>query len=241
LDRVVRAFDVAVLFPGFAGIAERPSDHLVRRWSDGYPGGPLVGVALRDPDACDHEDPGVAAQRERRVTAALRSLAARFAGLRVRFLCLGAADAAVSRRIAAQLGPVCHTETQHYSPYAADMVRAIAGCDFVVAMRLHAAIFSYALRVPFAMIDYHAKCRDFCRDVRIDPQLVYPVSGPSSRQQEQLVGVIEDPARHHRSPGLGLTTARDLAELSFREVGRHLDHARGVLRRLVTWARPHQR
>lgn len=46
-----------------------------------------------------------------------------------------------------------------------DIVRAIARCDAMVSARLHGAIVAYMQEIPFAIVDYHPKCRDFAQDV----------------------------------------------------------------------------
>lgn len=45
------------------------------------------------------------------------------------------------------------------------MARAIAECDAFVSARLHGAIVAYLQDVPFAIVDYHAKCADFAADI----------------------------------------------------------------------------
>ncbi len=45
------------------------------------------------------------------------------------------------------------------------MVAAIARCDVMVSARLHGAIVAYLCGVPFAIVDYHPKCRDFADDI----------------------------------------------------------------------------
>lgn len=42
---------------------------------------------------------------------------------------------------------------------------AIARCDAFVSARLHGAIVAYMQDVPFAIVDYHPKCRDFAEDI----------------------------------------------------------------------------
>lgn len=44
----------------------------------------------------------------------------------------------------------------------------IATCDFVIATRLHAAIFSCFNNVPFFLNEYHKKCSDFLEDIGVD-------------------------------------------------------------------------
>lgn len=45
--------------------------------------------------------------------------------------------------------------------------QAIRGCDAFVSARLHGAIVAYLTDVPFAIVDYHPKCRDFADDISL--------------------------------------------------------------------------
>lgn len=54
---------------------------------------------------------------------------------------------------------------QRYGGNPLATVQQIRGCDAFVSARLHGAIVAYLCDVPFAMIDYHPKCRDFANDV----------------------------------------------------------------------------
>jgi polysaccharide pyruvyl transferase WcaK-like protein len=45
------------------------------------------------------------------------------------------------------------------------IVEAIDACDAVFSARLHGAIVAYLRGVPFTIIDYHPKCRDFAEDI----------------------------------------------------------------------------
>ncbi|RPE81657.1 polysaccharide pyruvyl transferase family protein [Vulcaniibacterium tengchongense] len=49
------------------------------------------------------------------------------------------------------------------------LAREIAACDAFVSARLHGAIVSYLYGVPFTIIDYHPKCRDFADDIGLGP------------------------------------------------------------------------
>tara|TARA_R100000306_G_C4379757_1_gene143619 strand:- start:1532 stop:2641 length:1110 start_codon:yes stop_codon:yes gene_type:complete len=41
----------------------------------------------------------------------------------------------------------------------------ISGCDFMISVRLHGAIFACYANVPFLLMEYHRKCTDFLKDV----------------------------------------------------------------------------
>jgi polysaccharide pyruvyl transferase WcaK-like protein len=44
-------------------------------------------------------------------------------------------------------------------------VREVGRCDAFISARLHGAIVAYMCGVPFALVEYHPKCRDFADDV----------------------------------------------------------------------------
>ena len=44
---------------------------------------------------------------------------------------------------------------------------AIEACDAVLSVRLHGAIAAFVQGVPFALVDYHPKCRDFADEVSL--------------------------------------------------------------------------
>lgn len=50
------------------------------------------------------------------------------------------------------------------------MVARIAACDALVSARLHGAIVAFLAGVPFAIVDYHRKCRDFADDIGLPPR-----------------------------------------------------------------------
>ncbi len=50
-------------------------------------------------------------------------------------------------------------------------VRDIGRCDAFISARLHGAIVAYLCGVPFTIIDYHPKCRDFADDIGLPDQL----------------------------------------------------------------------
>lgn len=43
--------------------------------------------------------------------------------------------------------------------------RNLLECDFTINIRLHGAIFSYAMGIPFVLYEYHEKCSAFLNDV----------------------------------------------------------------------------
>jgi len=42
---------------------------------------------------------------------------------------------------------------------------AVRSCDALLGVRLHSAIFAYAAKVPFLLVEYHPKCSDFMTEI----------------------------------------------------------------------------
>lgn len=221
LSNVRRSFDVAVLLPEVVGVAEKSMEQFLQRAAAGYPSGPTVGVALCDPVASRGEDVVVGAAREARITHLLRSIVNAFQDARFVFMCFGADDRAVSHRVAAQTGHARHRVVE-YTPETGHMLRVMSDCDVVIAMRLHAAIFSYAAGVPFSLVAYHPKCDDFHVDVGADARLCYPASGPTGDDADFLVTCLKEPSALYRPPTLTSLRARALARESFEHVMAHI-------------------
>ena len=128
---------------------------------------PLIGVALRAWDV------GVDPERwEAEVAAAVdRVLAARGGtALFIPFQVLpagGVDDVEVARRVRRRVkGNAIVAEGRLR---AAETAALVAGCDAVVAMRLHAAVFAVAAGVPAAAIVYDPKVRSFVEDAGLAP------------------------------------------------------------------------
>jgi polysaccharide pyruvyl transferase WcaK-like protein len=73
-----------------------------------------------------------------------------------------------------------------------EVAREISQCDALISARLHGAITAYILGVPFAMIDYHPKCRDFAEDVGIpDVQRIHAANQGSEAIRAALLSLVE--------------------------------------------------
>jgi polysaccharide pyruvyl transferase WcaK-like protein len=87
---------------------------------------------------------------------------------------------AIARRL--REGGVAVEVLRYTQPDPLAMVAAIGRCDAMVSARLHGAIVSWLCGVPFAIVDYHRKCRDFADDIglpqrrRITTAQGYPFS-----------------------------------------------------------------
>lgn len=56
-------------------------------------------------------------------------------------------------------------EVEQYNEDPGVTLKKISECDALFAIRLHAAIFSHVLGVPFMLYEYHRKCTDYLDDI----------------------------------------------------------------------------
>jgi len=56
-------------------------------------------------------------------------------------------------------------ELVNYKSRTQEMYRSISECSLILSTRLHASIFACFLKIPFILIEYHAKCSDFLESV----------------------------------------------------------------------------
>jgi Polysaccharide pyruvyl transferase len=66
----------------------------------------------------------------------------------------------VARQANAGVSPIPEALSSHYS-YAS----RLADLDLVITLKLHAAVLAACANVPFIMLEYQPKCRDFCASI----------------------------------------------------------------------------
>ena len=146
---------------------------------------------------------------QQRVTAAVSGASRhlRAEGWRVRLLALNPEDAAGHARLA---GDGVEVEC---TPDADAYLSAVAGCQVVIAQRLHAMVLSAAAGTPFVALDYQPKCTDFLasvgwreRSVRTDEVTAGAVAGQVEALADEWDGA-----------STGLATAVDGLRSSLRE------------------------
>lgn len=76
-----------------------------------------------------------------------------------------------------------------YSGDAAAVMRALGGANAVLAMRLHAAVFAFALGIPTGLVAYHEKCFAWAEMAGIPKALV---NSAFQMEQQQLFATIEE-------------------------------------------------
>ncbi|MHB0939350.1 MAG: polysaccharide pyruvyl transferase family protein [Armatimonadota bacterium] len=97
-------------------------------------------------------------------------------------------DTPLHRALAERLGSSVPVE---HIPYAEDPCRtwdAVAGMQSMIAMRLHAAVFSYGTRTPTLILAYHEKCREWAGMVGVPSHLVLDVA---TLEEDELSRAIE--------------------------------------------------
>lgn len=159
--------DLAALLPSLRLVAAR----------ERQPGQPVrIGIA-----PCNYREDGEYAAPSRRrweddLVAALSGMA-RTQRIVVDVFSLNEHERHGDRRLAQALADRLRGEgvearwTGYRAQHPLRTVEALAACDAVVSARLHGAIVAYLHAVPFMMIDYHPKCRDFADDVGLPPAL----------------------------------------------------------------------
>lgn len=137
---------------------------------------PCIGLApCRYAVRGDHAAP-TPAQWQDAAVAALTRMSAR-TPLQVEVFSLNGhphhGDAALARELGERLRargvPVRMREYTGGDPLT--LVHAIRRCDAFISARLHGAIVAYLCGVPFGIVDYHPKCRDFADDIGLPPTL----------------------------------------------------------------------
>lgn len=91
-----------------------------------------------------------------------------------------------AKRIGYRLGP-------------AATVDAIAACDAIVSARLHGAIVAYMQGVPFAIVDYHPKCRDFAEDIGLPAERLI---GTGNHGPDDLATALASLLESERQPAV---------------------------------------
>jgi polysaccharide pyruvyl transferase WcaK-like protein len=129
-------------------------------------------------------------------------------------------DVGLAHEIASALESIVPSRVIAYERDVASMFSAVNGCDAVLAMRLHAGIFAYASRVPFAMIDYHPKCREFGESIGLPSKFIFSGDGSDLAEHTTTIGELltnDEPSL------LPLATARSMALAAFDFLEAHHD------------------
>jgi polysaccharide pyruvyl transferase WcaK-like protein len=180
---VTGAFDVAVLV---RDLLDEPA--LTRAATSDS--APVIGLSLCAHEAARDQGVEIELERHRRTVDAVQRAAVDL-DASVRLLVFNDhpkwGDQAITEQARAKLAPVVPVEVVQRTRDPRDLFRAVASCDAVVATRLHAAIFAYTSGVPFAVVAYQAKGRDFAQEVGLADRFVVDAAGPDPDNGAELV------------------------------------------------------
>ena len=84
-------------------------------------------------------------------------------------------DRPMAQKISDRLGDDVVCEIIDYSPDPVAFLRLVSECKLMIAMRLHAAVFSYLGEVPLVILSYHQKCAGFAAEIGLSPSLVLKI------------------------------------------------------------------
>lgn len=123
-------------------------------------------------------------------------------------------DMPLLRNLQVALKNRIHCKIVPYSPNPLIMLRRLKQCRAVLAMRLHAAVYSFASGVPFVVLSYHPKCSAFAQMVGLP--LEAQLDSEKFKWQE-LVDKIDALLSNDKFgvPSLSIAEAQVLAERNF--------------------------
>ncbi len=107
--------------------------------------------------------------------------------------------------------PVEHV-SYHANPY--HCIASISRTRMMVAMRLHAAIFSFLTQTPYLSLNYHPKCENWCRDSGHDARYAFDSANFGADELAQAGSEILEGG--YRQPTLPIAAARDEALKNWR-------------------------
>ncbi|HWV57683.1 MAG TPA: polysaccharide pyruvyl transferase family protein [Longimicrobiales bacterium] len=208
--RLVLAADLAGLLPEAIDVSA------LRRVADGETPSlrPRLGVTVvgRDPEL----DDAARRRREDGIIEAVRAVADHD-GVDVTVLVFNdhpeRGDNAVSRRLAERLPRTGTHRVVTAAEGVGALIAALAQCDACLHVRLHGAIFSYVLGIPFALVPYQPKCDDFLEEIG-QP---YELRLPRVPATAEVRAVIHRLLSHPSPPSLDREAFAERARRNFTE------------------------
>lgn len=205
---VVRGFDPAVLIPKL--IAERPiqSEHTDKAV-------PTIGISLAMTSGTVANSQLHHEVKIDHLVEALRHIAAsrtlRIAGIE---MCGSDSyannDGHLCNRLLTKLEDVCEATYIPYTPNPIKMMSRLSMLSAIIAERLHAGIYAYALGIPFAVVPYHSKCTAFAEDVGLPQMCLLDPEIPTEQVKRVLEHQLSDSTTC--SPSLPVEEACQLAQ-----------------------------
>ncbi|QQT53190.1 polysaccharide pyruvyl transferase family protein [Sphingobacterium multivorum] len=108
-------------------------------------------------------------------------------------------------------------EVVEYSRDTQSVWESIAGCDFIISTRLHAAIFACFADTPFMLNEYHRKCSDFLDNVDYNEDYrLYDSEYDIKDKALQIIEIIND-CNKYKLPS-ATNDMKEKAKLNFTKI-----------------------
>lgn len=108
-------------------------------------------------------------------------------------------DLKLTKETIKKLSPKSY-EIVNYNRSTHHMWRTVASCDFIIATRLHAAIFACFSDTPFMLNEYHRKCGDFLSNIGYDERYRLYNSEYDYTEKSQIICEILNNPNLYRKP-----------------------------------------
>jgi polysaccharide pyruvyl transferase WcaK-like protein len=213
-DKVVKAFDLAVLLPLLNQDAHVAS---VRRQSEPA-GKKVLGVSV-----CHYEryrsggNLEIEHRREKKMLAAL-DLVVKNEDLKIKLFVFNGnqrkGDVEITDRFYRHLNQIdgADVEVIPYQPNPLKTWDEVQKCDAFFGVRLHSAIFAYTAEIPFILVEYHRKCTDFLTEIGCKE----PYRVPSEmKEPDEVAALLHSLFSEQSCWSLPLHEAQELALQNF--------------------------
>lgn len=203
----VNAFDLAALLPEIYRVEKKPSQSKYK----------VIGISICPVESLN---PLLNYQKEKKRNAQLINLIKnldRLDNIHFKFLIINGhprvGDINLTKEIIQQSSPKSF-ELVGYQRETKSMWSQISSCDFIIATRLHAAIFACFSKTPFMLNEYHKKCTDFLNNIEHDDAYrLFNSDYSISKKTELILEIINNPNSY--IPPKSLDIMRSKAELNF--------------------------
>lgn len=154
----INAFDLAALLPAIYGVPSVLANNNKK----------IIGVSVCPYESLIHKgDVKSEISRNKNITKLLRELC-KDPKVHLKFIVVNGhskvGDFELTKKTISEVQPKSY-EIVPYNRSTSSMWNEIASCDFVIATRLHAAVFACFSNIPFMLNEYHKKCSDFIDDI----------------------------------------------------------------------------
>ncbi len=210
--KVVQSFDPAVL------LAKQLSGQAVQRChQDNSP--PIIGISLSNSPGTVSNSEFQQQLRIQHIVSSLKSIVtSKVIKVAAIEMCADDryGDTGLCKKLMTELNGTCKVTVIPYCPNPADMMQQFLGLRCVIAERLHAAIYAYALGIPFAVVPYHSKCAAFAKDIGIPKVCLLDPEMPTDQIKRALESLLDD--NRAFSPSLPVEKAYQMVYLGQRAV-----------------------